>query len=142
MIHIKCLKEWIKQKGSIQCEICHSLYAKQWIEWAFEKNYIKPPENAEDDDSTDEEAYDVLDKNIEAFKLVGISLILLFAFFVLLNFRLPEPHDWTSLAEDTGPLLFRVVLLLISLCSMYFVVTWRSLVTKQNYELTAMNTNI
>lgn len=41
LIHIRCLKEWIKAKGSIQCEICHSLYSSQWIEWAFEKNYIK-----------------------------------------------------------------------------------------------------
>lgn len=41
LIHIRCLKEWIKSKGSIQCEICHSLYQPQWIEWAFEKDFIK-----------------------------------------------------------------------------------------------------
>lgn len=40
-IHVKCLKEWMKAKGSIQCEICHNLYEKRWVDWAFEKNLIK-----------------------------------------------------------------------------------------------------
>jgi len=31
LIHVKCLKEWVKAKGSVQCEICHSLYTPQWI---------------------------------------------------------------------------------------------------------------
>lgn len=41
LIHIKCLKEWIKAKGSVMCEICHNMYSQQWIEWAFEKDFIK-----------------------------------------------------------------------------------------------------
>jgi E3 ubiquitin-protein ligase DOA10 len=40
-IHVACLKEWIKAKGSISCEICSSLYNQEWIVWAFERNYIK-----------------------------------------------------------------------------------------------------
>lgn len=142
LIHIACLKEWIKQKGSIQCEICHSLYAKQWIEWAFEKNYIKAPDNADEDDAPDEDMYDVLDKNIEGFKLAGITVILLALFFLVIKISLPEPHVWTSLTEDTGAVLFRLVMLLISMCSMFFMYSWRNVVTKQNYDLTAMNINI
>jgi hypothetical protein len=38
---VKCLKEWIKAKGSVMCEICHHMYSEEWIEWAFEKDYIK-----------------------------------------------------------------------------------------------------
>lgn len=73
---------------------------------------------------------DVLDKNIEGFKLAGITVVLLALFFLVIKLSLPEPHVWTSLAEDTGAVLFRLVVLLISMSSMFFMYSWRKVVTK------------
>jgi len=47
-VHVKCLKEWIKTSGSVQCEICHKLYNVRWIEWAFEKHCILNKDEEED----------------------------------------------------------------------------------------------
>ena len=49
-VHIACLKNWIQVKGAIECEICHSLYQQQWIDWAFEQNYLKKDQEDEDED--------------------------------------------------------------------------------------------
>ena len=38
-IHVTCLKEWIKEKRSIKCELCGSNYSKKWKGWA-QKNKI------------------------------------------------------------------------------------------------------
>ena len=38
-IHVTCLKEWIKEKRSIKCELCGSDYSKKWKTWA-QKNKI------------------------------------------------------------------------------------------------------
>ena len=63
-------------------------------------------------------------------------------FFTVLYFILPYPPTWSNLALDRTFLLFRLVLILVTLCSFGFISSWRRLVTKQNYELTAMNSNI
>lgn len=44
-IHPECLREWIKASGSVECEICHSLYKQRWTIWAYENNLIQ--QNAE-----------------------------------------------------------------------------------------------
>ena len=28
-IHVTCLKEWIKEKKSVMCELCHTEYTKK-----------------------------------------------------------------------------------------------------------------
>lgn len=42
-IHPDCLKEWIKSSGTVECEICHSLYKRRWTMWAYENNLIRSP---------------------------------------------------------------------------------------------------
>lgn len=44
-IHPDCLREWIKASGSVECEICHSLYKQRWTIWAYENNLIQNAEN-------------------------------------------------------------------------------------------------
>jgi len=52
--HVKCLKvttffeffsiefkAWIKEKKSVECEICHRPYRNKWKVWAYENNVIK-----------------------------------------------------------------------------------------------------
>lgn len=33
-IHVTCLKEWIKEKRSVKCELCGQNYSKKWVKWA------------------------------------------------------------------------------------------------------------
>ena len=44
-IHPDCLKEWIKESGSVECEICHSMYKSRWTIWAYEQNLIRDNTN-------------------------------------------------------------------------------------------------
>ena len=39
-IHVTCLKEWIKEKRSIKCELCGQNYSKKWKLWAQENRII------------------------------------------------------------------------------------------------------
>jgi RING-variant domain len=39
-IHVTCLKEWIKEKRSIKCELCGSNYSKKWKVWAEQNRII------------------------------------------------------------------------------------------------------
>ena len=43
-IHVACLKEWLKEKKSIKCELCSSLYKNKWKVWAFKNKVIKSDE--------------------------------------------------------------------------------------------------
>lgn len=40
-IHVICLKEWIKEKRSINCELCKTCYTGYWKSWAIENDIIK-----------------------------------------------------------------------------------------------------
>jgi hypothetical protein len=40
-IHVSCLKEWIKEKKSIKCELCGQAYTNRWKMWAFKNKVIK-----------------------------------------------------------------------------------------------------
>jgi E3 ubiquitin-protein ligase DOA10 len=40
-MHINCMKEWIKEKKSINCELCSTSYSNKWKLWALENNIIK-----------------------------------------------------------------------------------------------------
>lgn len=39
-IHVACLKEWIKEKKSIKCELCGTSYSNKWKMWAFKNKVI------------------------------------------------------------------------------------------------------
>ena len=84
-IHPDCLKEWIKESGSVECEICHSLYSSKWSMWAYENNLIRstapaavPAEPAREEPAPEE---------MSSCKLLLISTVicLVFAFFVFLT---------------------------------------------------------
>ena len=40
-VHNTCMEEWIKQSGAIECEICHEMYAQNWVQWAIDNDYVK-----------------------------------------------------------------------------------------------------
>jgi len=40
-VHTNCLKEWMRQKASLQCEICHKPYTNKWKIWAYENQIVK-----------------------------------------------------------------------------------------------------
>lgn len=46
-IHVACLKEWIKEKKSIICELCNQQYTNQWKNWALENGIIKQDTDGE-----------------------------------------------------------------------------------------------
>jgi hypothetical protein len=39
-IHVTCLKEWIKEKRSVKCELCGQNYSKKWAKWAQDNRII------------------------------------------------------------------------------------------------------
>ena len=46
-IHVTCLKEWIKEKKSVMCELYHTEYRKKWKDWANSNNILsKAPAQA------------------------------------------------------------------------------------------------
>ena len=40
-MHVTCLKEWIKEKKSIKCELCGEQYKNQWVKWAVKNEVIQ-----------------------------------------------------------------------------------------------------
>lgn len=40
-IHVTCLKEWIKEKRKISCELCKTNYKKVWVQWALRNKIIE-----------------------------------------------------------------------------------------------------
>ena len=77
-VHVKCLKEWIRSSGSVQCEICHSLYKQCWIEWAFEKGYLI---NKVEEDN--DQVVPVEGKIQNAKILIMVSIVPIILFYML-----------------------------------------------------------
>ena len=100
------------------------------------RNY-RPPENAEEDEEQvedDEESMDILDKNIESFKLFGIFLaILLLSLLINIVLASMKYQDIEAyLPNDPLFLTFRLSLVSLSIAAIYFVIRWSTLVTDQN----------
>ena len=72
-IHVTCLKEWIKEKRSVKCELCGSNYKKKWVNWAVANGVIKK-------DNTKEE---LRLKQRNSFFNFLISIICIISLFVL-----------------------------------------------------------
>lgn len=105
-----------------------TLLSKQSID----KKSYRPPEADDDEEETeeeDEEGFDILDKNIESFKLVGIFATLLsiaFTFGGLLSGFNPRS---AYLPDDPLLLTFRLLLIISISVSVCFIAKWRRLVT-------------
>eukprot|EP00347_Sterkiella_histriomuscorum_P004640 403359685 len=141
-IHVNCLKQWVKSKGSISCEICHSLYSQQWIEWAFEKNYIKQPDTDNYEDDDDDDGMDLLDKNIDAFKFFFILLSLVCLFFFISSFLVSNSILSNILLDDPLFLTFRGAFMSITIICLYFIYKWRRMINVQDKQANGMNNNL
>lgn len=102
----------------------------------------------EDSDSEEEDmdldgsaGMDLLDKNLEAFKLAGIALSLAAGGLLAGYLGAFTPRS-LSLGEDPLFLVFRSLTALVALLCFLFVVRWRQAVDAQNHALNAMNANI
>ena len=80
-IHADCLKEWIKTCGSVECEICHSMYKKKWTIWAYEQNLIKSDNNQQQTPNNQNPE----DEDVSSWK-VFLMFFLICGFFALIAF--------------------------------------------------------
>mmetsp|Transcript_25139 Transcript_25139/g.24601 ORF Transcript_25139/g.24601 Transcript_25139/m.24601 type:complete len:106 (+) Transcript_25139:1029-1346(+) len=84
-IHVACLKEWIKSRGQIQCEICHSSYLDEWVDWAKENDYIKKEE-----EDKEEVMEDLLDVHYKKFIGMGVLIVMIFLMFFIIGCLKPN----------------------------------------------------
>lgn len=129
------------------------MYSEQWIEWGFEKDYIKydrslnyyfyrkPDDDETDSSDDDEEGADMLDKNIEGFKLAGSFLCCLTLTYVGV-FSCNKTQMIIELTDDAVSLSFRAVLAILTLLAFGFVAYWRRGVDNQNNLLNSLNMTI
>ena len=67
------------------------MYQQTWIEWAYERNFIKRPENEDESDRNAEDAddKDIFDKYIDGFKYFFIFLGVFLIFFSIVFIMIP-----------------------------------------------------
>ena len=108
------------------------MYHQTWIEWAFEKNYLKRPDK---DDETARPGIldysDVFDRHSDAFKFFFIFLGILLIFYAI-SFVLATNMMQTDLLEDPVFLLYRGSLLIVGLFLIWFMYKWRAAIVRQN----------
>lgn len=76
-IHVSCLKEWIKEKKSIKCELCGQTYSNTWKMWAFKNKVIK----------TDIKFLSVYEKIMMGIKVIVILYIQIIFVYSMLIFN-------------------------------------------------------
>ncbi len=95
-------------------------------------SFERPVECDDDDEDNeeDEEGYDILDKNLETFKLFGLSILVLLTGFTI-GYATSEYEPISiNLPDDPMFLIFRVFITLLLVFLIYFVSVWRTLVQK------------
>eukprot|EP01017_Pseudomicrothorax_dubius_P021837 TRINITY_DN2348_c0_g1_i1.p1 TRINITY_DN2348_c0_g1~~TRINITY_DN2348_c0_g1_i1.p1 ORF type:complete len:249 (-),score=38.60 TRINITY_DN2348_c0_g1_i1:80-826(-) len=71
-VHVNCLKQWIKSKQSLVCEICHRPYKNKWKLWALENKVLNSQQN------------DVTTDNLESLGVLGLKLLPIFYLFFII----------------------------------------------------------
>ena len=84
---------------------------------------FRKPET-DDDESDDDEAYDLLDKNIEAFKLFGIFVGCL-AITLIGSFVATNNEYIKELSQDSVSMAFRSIMTLMVFLSFSAITLWR-----------------
>ena len=114
-IHPECLKEWIKESGSVECEICNSMYKRRWTIWAYEQNLIR------DNNNTPAARVNV---NVEEDEVATWKVLLIFigicgVFVMITAFTAHQSFNTLSM-NQTIEVGFRAVLATAVLCLMAF----------------------
>ncbi|CAG9333828.1 unnamed protein product [Blepharisma stoltei] len=105
-IHPDCLKEWIKESGSVECEICHSMYKSRWSIWAYEHNLIR-------NENTQQPGQEAANGN-DQVPLWKVALILLVTLTIYGGIVVASADDITQLNfKGALQVLFRGLLCLI-----------------------------
>jgi len=115
--HVVCLKEWIKQKKAVECEICHHLYKQNWIVWAFENNYIRNEE-------AEQPQEDIIDKNCNKFKYVFVMLFGFIILFAIVSMIVSSDVP-LALEDDLIGIIFRSIALMFVVAGIIIVYQWR-----------------
>jgi len=120
-VHVNCLKEWMKQKQSLECEICHKPYKNKWKIWAYENKIVKSPNDGDN----------AVAKDSVWMKLVPMIIFSFFFYSLvvfLLNTKVPHHHNKYHVLV----LIFRaIVYIIVIFCAIF---SWRFLKNQESFE--------
>jgi hypothetical protein len=114
-VHPDCLKEWIKESGSVECEICHSMYKRRWTIWAYEQNLIRNDNNqqpARQNANVDED-------DVSSWKVMLMFVGICLVFGVIATFTAKSGIGELSM-NDTVEVGFRAILATVVLSLIVF----------------------
>lgn len=115
-IHPECLKEWIKESGSVECEICNSMYKRRWTLWAYEQNLIRSTNNpqARPNANVDED-------DVASWKVILMFVVICAVFAVILGITANWSFGSLNMNEsiEVG---FRSILATVVICLMLFTI--------------------
>ena len=107
-IHRECLEEWIRQCGATECEICHSSYNENWVQWAQENNYIRSHQEVQEQPLGQPGEFPMV-------RLLWANLCLVF-FLLMIIEVFNEPRVISETAMEILSQGFRVSLVLAVFC--------------------------
>eukprot|EP00357_Protocruzia_adherens_P014479 CAMPEP_0115018904 /NCGR_PEP_ID=MMETSP0216-20121206/29113_1 /TAXON_ID=223996 /ORGANISM="Protocruzia adherens, Strain Boccale" /LENGTH=248 /DNA_ID=CAMNT_0002390247 /DNA_START=116 /DNA_END=862 /DNA_ORIENTATION=+ len=121
-IHVFCLKEWIRERGSLNCEICHTQYKERWSVWAYAHNLIRDKDKEDEDDEDYDEDYEgennSSESELQRYLVFVVLIVFLGTVIVLIIIdSIYFSDSMRYILSVLYQLLFGLLLLLIALIS-------------------------
>lgn len=114
-VHPDCLKEWIKESGSVECEICHSMYKRRWTIWAYEQNLIRTENNNQPQRAN----VNVEDDDVSSWKVLAMFMVICVVFAGIAVLTAQESFKNLNINE-TVEVGFRAILATVVLSLIVF----------------------
>jgi RING-variant domain len=114
-IHPDCLKEWIKESGSVECEICHSVYKRRWSIWAYEQNLIRSANSPQANQAN----VQVQDDDIASWKVL-LMFLGICSLFGVIAFLTAKQNFGSMNMNQTIEVGFRAVVITVVISLMIF----------------------